>query len=131
VRRSTLIGVVFLLLTAAGAMAADTAGSAGVAPKRPAILVPLYAGFAALQILDAHSTLEATSVGAQEINPLMQGPSNNPAAMLAVKAGTAAGIVVISEKLWRRNRTAAIVTMISLNSAYLVIAAHNYAEAQR
>jgi len=54
----------------------------------------------------------------------------NPAGLFLLKAGTAAGVVLITERLWRRNRTAAVITMIALNSAYATIAAHNYRTAQ-
>ena len=99
--------------------------------RRPAALVPLYLSFAGLQALDAHSTLLAVNSGARESNPLVRGTLGNPTGMLLMKSATAAGVVLLSEKLWRRNRTAAIVTMIALNSAYATIAAHNYRTVNR
>lgn len=94
--------------------------------ERPPALVPLYISFATLQALDAHSTLSAIDVGARETNPVVRGAMTMPAGMVALKAGTAVGVVYLTEKLWRRNRVAAVVTMIALNSAYATIAAHNY-----
>src|SRR5581483_9237934 len=121
-RRGLAIALLFLLLVSARALAGDVATGGRAEPqKRPAALVPLYVGFSALQVLDAHSTLVATSSGGVEGNPLMRGAAANPAAMLAVKAGVSAGVVAISERLWRHNRTAAVLTMVCLNSAYAII----------
>jgi hypothetical protein len=117
---------VVLLLIAVQALAADTVPQPTEAEKRPAVLVPLYVGFTALQVLDAHSTLTAVTTGANEANPMMQGAVGNPTAMLAAKAAATTAVVMLSEKLWRHNRAAAVLTMIGLNSAYAVIAAHNY-----
>src|SRR5262245_44384605 len=61
--------------------------------RRPALLPPLYASTIVLQALDAHSTMSAIRNGAHEANPLMQGVAKNDGAMLAVKAGVAAGTI--------------------------------------
>ena len=98
---------------------------------RPAPLVPLYFTFVGLQALDVHSTFSALESGAREANPMVRSALGNPAGLFLLKAGTAAGVVLLTEKLWRRNRTAAVVTMIALNSAYATIAAHNYRAAQQ
>src|SRR5690348_14223640 len=44
-----------------------------VTAHRPAALVPLYISFAALEALDAHSTIAGLGNGAQEANPAMSG----------------------------------------------------------
>ena len=98
---------------------------------RPAPLVPLYIAFVGLQALDVHSTFSALEGGAREANPMVRGALGSPAGLFLLKAGTAAGVVLITEKLWPRNRTAAVITMIALNSAYATIAAHNYRTAQQ
>jgi len=98
---------------------------------RPAPLVPLYIAFVGLQALDVHSTFSALEGGAREANPMVRGALGSPAGLFLLKSGTAAGVVLITEKLWPRNRTAAVITMIALNSAYATIAAHNYRTAQR
>ena len=99
--------------------------------ERPALLVPLYVAYGGLQVLDAHSTLNAVDAGARETNPLVRQALGNTAGMLALKSGAAVGVVLLTEKLWQRNRTAAVLTMIAINSAYITIAAHNYRTAQR
>ena len=96
-------------------------------PERPAALFPLYVSFAALQMLDGHSTTRALGSGAAEGNALMSGIAGNPTALFAVKAATAAGTIYIAEQLWKRNRMASIVTMIALNSAFAMVVKHNYA----
>jgi hypothetical protein len=97
-----------------------------VQPERPAALVPLYVTFAGLQALDVHSTWMALGAGAKESNPIVRGTLGNPAGMVAMKSATAVGVMLLTEKLWRHHRTAAVVSMIALNSAYAVIAARNY-----
>jgi hypothetical protein len=94
---------------------------------RPAILVPLYTSFITLQALDIHSTLRAPQFGGREANPVVGGMLGSPAALIATKAGVSAGIVLVSERLWRRNRAASIVTMAALNGLYTAIVARNYA----
>lgn len=98
---------------------------------RPAALVPLYLTFGGLQVLDAHSTLTAVGGGARETNPLVRQAFGNTAGMIALKSGAAVGVVLLTEKLWPRNRTAAVLSMIAINSAYATIAAHNYRTAQQ
>jgi hypothetical protein len=124
-------GSAMVISDAIDAAAAVEAGRmAAVRPpsvaKRPPTLPALYVAFAALQAADAVTTFRALSNGAREANPLMAGLAGNRSAMLAVKAGSVAGTVYLSERLWRKNRTAAVVMMVCLNSAYAAIAAHNY-----
>src|SRR5215210_2775080 len=87
-------------------------------PERPAALVPMYVAFAALQGLDAHSTMSALGDGARESNPVVRSALDVPAGLFLLKSGTAAGVVLLNEKIWPRNRAAAVITMIALNSAY-------------
>jgi hypothetical protein len=97
------------------------------AKGRPSPLLALYASQIALQALDAHSTYSAINRGAHEANPLMQGVVGNKGAMMAVKAGVAAGTIFLSEKMWRRgNRVGAIATMLVVNSVTAMVVAHNY-----
>jgi predicted anti-sigma-YlaC factor YlaD len=124
-----VIAAVFALLMCSTHAAAQP-GESGRS-DRPAALVPLYVAFAGLQVLDGHSTLNAVGVGARETNPLMRQALGNTAGMIALKSGTAVGVVMLTEKLWPRNRAAAVLTMIAINSAYATIAAHNYRTAQR
>ena len=97
------------------------------APQRPPALVPLYVSFAALQGLDIHSTLRATEFGGREANPIVGGMLGSPAAFVAAKVGMTTGVYLLTERLWKRHKTAAVLTMIALNSTYGALVAHNYA----
>jgi hypothetical protein len=112
-------------------VAATAAPAPRLAPaamsSRRGVLIPLYASFAALQALDAHSTLRAIHRGAVEQNPMLRSIANNPTALFAVKAGVAASTIVLADKLRDRSRVGAIVLMAGLNSLYATVVAHNYA----
>jgi hypothetical protein len=89
-------------------------------------LVPLYASFAGLQVLDANSTLRAIEAGAVERNPLMRGAAGGPTTMFAAKAGAAAATIFLTEQVRKRSRLGAIVLMAAINSAYAAVVVHNY-----
>ncbi len=93
---------------------------------RPLALPPLYASFVSLQLLDAHSTISATRSGAEERNPIVAPLVQSPVAVIALKAATTTGAILLTERLWRRHRVAAIALMIGVNGAYAAIVAHNY-----
>ena len=92
---------------------------------RPAPLVSLYVSFATLQALDVASTRMALRAGGVEANPLVAPIAGSPLA-LAVKASVAGAMIYASERLWKTNRKAAVLTMIGLNAAYGIAVAHNY-----
>ena len=101
--------------------------SLGSIERRPTVLPAMYATQIALQVLDVHSTYSAIDKGAREANPLMKGVVDNKGAMLAVKAGVAAGTIFLAEKMWKRgNRTGAIATMLVVNSVTAMVVANNY-----
>jgi hypothetical protein len=97
-----------------------------IEPRRPAALIPLYVSFSTLQVLDTHSTSRALSAGAVEANPAMKPFTSNTTGMLAIKAAATTGLIYASEKMWKRNRTAAIVFMVAANSAMVWVVQHNY-----
>jgi hypothetical protein len=101
-----------------------------VEPRRPGALVPLYASFAAFQVVDAQSTLHALSRGGVEANPIMKGIAGKPVALVAVKAAATTGVIVASEKMWKKNRTAAVVFMLAANSAMAWVVQNNYRAAR-
>jgi hypothetical protein len=122
------------LQEAARSQAVPTAAPAGITSAgvalarqpRPGALVPLYASFATLQVLDAHSTSRALDRGAVEANPVMKGLAGNPTALLALKAAGTAGVIFASERMWKKNRTAAVLFMVAANSAMAWVVQHNY-----
>jgi hypothetical protein len=101
------------------------------AGSRPGLLTPLYVSFATMQALDMHSTLRALNNGGREANPMMGSVVKSPAGMAALKATTSLGIVMLSERLWKQNRAAAVVTMVALNAVYGAVVTHNYSVAAR
>ena len=96
------------------------------AASRPGALVPLYVSFGALQVLDTHSTSRALARGGVEVNPLMRGLAHNEGAVFAVKAASTAGVIYVSEKMWKKNRTAAVIFMVASTSAMTWIVQSNY-----
>ena len=89
-------------------------------------LVPLYASFVALQGLDVHSTLRAIDRGGREANQFMAPMTERPAVFMAIKAGSTAGILYLTDRVRRRSPAAAIVMMTAFNSAYAIVVANNY-----
>ena len=93
--------------------------------SRPAVLPVLYVSFAALQAYDAHSTLTGLKNGAQEANPLARSIVGSPATFWTVKAATAGASIFVAEKLWKKNKVAAVVTMAVANGISAMVAARN------
>ena len=100
-------------------------------PGRPAALPPLYIMFASLQVLDFDSTRDAMARGYTESNPVLRPVADNGGALMLVKVGATAATIIAVEKLWKRNRVAAVVTMVAVNTGYAVIVANNYGKAHR
>jgi hypothetical protein len=95
------------------------------------LMTSLYASTAVMQALDVHSTMRALDRGAVEANPLMTGVTGNKAAFMALKAGVAVSTVVAASHMSKRNKVAAILTLVAINSAYAVVVHHNYRVAGR
>jgi hypothetical protein len=95
-------------------------------PARPAPLVGLYVSLAGLQALDITSTRRALDAGASEANPFMAPFAASALALTVLKAGVTGATIFASERLWKKNRKAALLTMIGLNAAYGAIVARNY-----
>lgn len=96
-----------------------------------AVMIPLYAATAALQMLDAHSTLTALSNGAREANPFMTGFASNKYALIGVKAAVTASMIYSIHKMARHNRVGAVIMAVAVNSVYAAVVAHNYKIARR
>ena len=92
-----------------------------VAPTRPAALPALYAGLMATEAFDAYSTRRGLADGARETNPLMQGG----AAFWTMKAVGTVVPIVIAERMWKKNKAGAIVTMVLANGVMAAVAANN------
>jgi hypothetical protein len=95
------------------------------------LLMSLYVSTAFTQALDIHSTLKALGRGGVETNPMLSGLTGNRGAFVAVKAAVAAGSIYAASRLAKRNKVAAIVSMVAINTAYGFVAYHNYKVANR
>ena len=135
--RSSAAVIAILLATSAPAFASDAADenrgetlpvqtlTLPSAFERPAVLPALYASLAGLQMYDGYSTMRGRSLGAREANPMMNWMTGSPARFWTVKAATTAASIVIAERMWKRNKVGAIVTMFVANSVSAAVAAHN------
>jgi len=95
-------------------------------PKRPTGLLPMYGSLAVLQAADFVSTTRVLSSGAgYEANPVMRGVTGSPAAFLAVKAGSTAGLIWVAERMRRTHPVRALVLMASSNALMAAVVAHN------
>lgn len=95
-------------------------------PGPSTLMTSLYASTAVMQALDVHSTLRALDRGAVEANPLMSGATGNKAMFIALKAGVAFSTVMAARNMSKRNKVAAVLTLVAVNSAYAMIVNHNY-----
>jgi hypothetical protein len=94
--------------------------------RRPPVLVPLYLSLAALHVADTVATVQAIREhDAREMNPAMRPFAGDHAALLLIKSASMAGTVFAVEKLWRKNRAAAVATMIGINTLYAGVVSHN------
>jgi hypothetical protein len=127
--RAVVSVIASLMLSVASPLAAQDGERAS--PARPASLIPLYISFGSLQALDIHSTFRALGNGGSEVNPVIGSVMGKPAGLIALKGGATVGIIYVTEKVARRSRTAAVLTMIGLNSACAMVVARNYSIARR
>jgi Domain of unknown function (DUF5658) len=94
-------------------------------PNGRASLVTLSVASAALQGLDAYTTLAALNRGAQEANPMMRGLVRNPAVFIAVKSSMTAATIFAAQRLWPRNKVAAVAVLAVSNGVMATVVAHN------
>jgi hypothetical protein len=100
-----------------------------VAPPRDGrsrLLSSLLVSTVVMQALDVHSTYSALGRGAVEANPVMAGLAGNKAAFVATKAAVATATVLAARHVGKRNKVAAIATLVAINSAYAFVVDHNY-----
>jgi hypothetical protein len=93
--------------------------------RRPRALPALYISFGAIQAWDIQTTRTALARGGRELNPLMTHVSGSTARMIAVKAASTASTIYFAEKLWRKNRVAAVAVVAAINGATAAISLHN------
>jgi uncharacterized protein DUF5658 len=108
--------------------ASGTENQAGVAKSRTSrgIVVPLYAGLIATQVLDVHSTRRAIGEGRREANAMVRWATSRPAAFIGFKVATTTGTVLLVERVRRTHPKRALFLLAAIDSAYAFVVAHNY-----
>jgi hypothetical protein len=93
---------------------------------RGSVLPSMYAGLIGLQAYDGYSTNRGLKNGASESNAVLGLVTAHPAAVWAVKGGTAFASIFVAERLWRTNhRAQAIALMAVSNGVMAAVAANN------
>jgi len=105
----------------AAAWAKEAGGSSGAVRT-------LYASYGVLQGLDMVSTVVARNRGAVEANPVMGG---GYAKGVAIKASAGAFTMLAVRAIEKKNKKAALFTMIALNVATAAVVANNVRVARR
>ena len=123
--RDGLIAAIALSLTCSAVALAQDGRQSMRAFADPGSFTRMYVAFGLMQAVDVHSTIVTLRAGAKEANPLMGGVAGNPAALIAVKAASAAGTIYCVERLRKRNRVAAAITMAALDTAYAMVVMNN------
>ena len=95
------------------------------ATTRPGALPPLYITLAILQGVDGYSTNRGVARGAVEANGVMAPFVGNPARFWAVKVAITALPIIVAERMWKKNRAGAIMTLVATNTVSAIVAAHN------
>ena len=123
-RRVLPLFIVLLIASPAAAQRYTPPKGQPIKPERPGALVPLYFSQLTLHGLDVHSTKEALQRGHREANPYLKDATGNE--MIVAKAAVSVATVWVSEKLWKKNRVAAVATMAAVNGALAAVVANNY-----
>ena len=98
-------------------------------PQRPAALMPLYMTQLTLHGLDLHSTLQALDLGHREANPMLENATDRQ--MIGAKLAASTLTILVTEKLWKKNRIASVILMTGMNVALAGVVANNYNVADR
>ena len=91
--------------------------------------IGLQASFAALQAMDATTTLVAVHrFGARETNPAMSGLVNHPVAFVAAKSAMTALVIKALGRLSATHPKVAMLLGAGLNAGLGAVVAHNYGQ---
>jgi hypothetical protein len=130
--RSLTLALMLSLATTPAAFASDrtddganarTAAASTLAPSR-APIVWLYVSAGVLQAMDLYTTSRGMKGGAHETNALIR--KGNSGTTIALKAATTAAGIVLAEKLWKKNKAAAILSMVAANAITSYAVVNNY-----
>jgi hypothetical protein len=98
--------------------------------SRPAAVAVMYGTIGALQALDVYSTRRALASGAGEVNPILKDAAGNSGALVAAKVLSTAGSIYFAERVWKKNRKAAVVLMAIVNGVTGAVVARNLRNAR-
>lgn len=121
-----IVGLTAIVLTPAPVLAAPVAPKV----KRPTILPVLYAMLGATQAWDVYSTRSALTSGAREANPATAAFSSNTGTLMGMKVATTAGTILFAERMWKKNKVAAILMLTAINGATAAVSMHNMRNAK-
>lgn len=121
-----IVGLTAIVLTPAPVLAAPVAPKV----KRPTILPVLYATLGATQAWDVYSTRSALTSGAREANPATAAFSSNTGTLMGMKVATTAGTILFAERMWKKNKVAAILMLTAINGATAAVSMHNMRNAK-
>jgi hypothetical protein len=127
---TTVVCLAAILAAGTRAHAADGFDAPGKDKVTAAAVFLTYATTFTVQMWDARTTIDAVDAGARETNPLLSPFSTNSGAIIAASLARATAIDLAVKSIARKNRVAAVLIGAGVNSAYVVIAAHNRSVAQ-
>jgi hypothetical protein len=93
---------------------------------RSSVLTSLYVSTAMVHALDVHSTFRVLENGGAEGNPLLSGLVSKRPAFIAFKAAVATSSIMLARQIAKKNKVAAIITLVGIDSAYAMVISHNY-----
>lgn len=97
-------------------------------PTLTPALKSLVGTYAVLQGLDVYSTAVARRAGAREVNPVMDG---NMGQVIAAKAVSGLVTYYAVQKMAKKNRKGAIITMAIINGVTAAVVANNMRNSRR
>ena len=114
----------------ADAWAKEARERARVESRRPSskTVNVLAASYGVLQGLDMYSTVIARSRGAREVNPLMNTGYAQASVLKAVMTTTT---ILATKRLEKRNKKAAVATLVAMNVVTGIVVSTNFKNAQR
>lgn len=92
---------------------------------RPTSFPALSLTYQALSGLDWFTTVRALNNGHREGNPTLAPLTTHPTALLLTKSASTAATLYLAERLWKRDRPAAIALMVAVNIIQGVVVVHN------
>lgn len=81
--------------------------------------------YQAISGLDWFTTVRALNNGHREANPVLAPVASNPTALLVTKSVSMIATLYVAERLWQRNRAAAVATMVAANVIMGCVVVHN------